>query len=191
MKIIWIIGGPGCGKGTQCDRIIKKYGFVHLSSGDLLRDEVASGSARGKELQNLMSKGLFVPTDIVLALIKEKIEKTKVENPSTKGILIDGYPRELEQGLQFEKDVCPVDSIIFFDASNKTLISRLLGRAAAATIKREDDNEETIKKRIEIFNEKNGKIIEHYKNKCLRINAELNVDEIFKLVSEALDKLLA
>lgn len=62
MKIIWIVGGPGCGKGTQCDLMIKKYGFAHLSSGDLLRDEVASGSPRGAELQELMSKGLFVPT---------------------------------------------------------------------------------------------------------------------------------
>lgn len=64
MKTIWVIGGPGCGKGTQCDRIIKKYGFLHLSSGDLLRDEVASGSPRGASLQELMSKGLFVPTVI-------------------------------------------------------------------------------------------------------------------------------
>lgn len=62
MKTIWVIGGPGCGKGTQCDRIIEKYGFLHLSSGDLLRAEVASGSERGASLQDLMSKGLFVPT---------------------------------------------------------------------------------------------------------------------------------
>jgi len=62
MKTIWIIGGPGCGKGTQCDRMIEKYGFLHLSSGDLLRAEVASGSERGATLQDLMSKGLFVPT---------------------------------------------------------------------------------------------------------------------------------
>ena len=62
MKTIWVIGGPGCGKGTQCDKIIEKYGLIHLSSGDLLREEVASGSPRGASLQELMSKGLFVPT---------------------------------------------------------------------------------------------------------------------------------
>lgn len=62
MKTIWVIGGPGCGKGTQCDKIIAKYGLLHLSSGDLLREEVASGSSRGESLQELMSKGLFVPT---------------------------------------------------------------------------------------------------------------------------------
>ncbi|KAL7307360.1 hypothetical protein TKK_0000548 [Trichogramma kaykai] len=191
MKTIWIIGGPGCGKGTQCDRIVKKYGFVHLSSGDLLREEVASGSPRGAELQELMSKGLFVPTDVVLSLIKERIDKAKAEDPCCKGVLIDGYPRELEQGIQFEKDVCPVDLIVFFDVRNETLISRLLGRAAAAAVKRADDNEETIKKRIEIFNEKNGKIVDHYTDKCLRINAEGAVDDIFAQVVEAIDKLLA
>ena len=62
MKTIWIVGGPGCGKGTQCERIIAKYGFYHISSGDLLREEVASGSPRGASLQEAMSQGLFVPT---------------------------------------------------------------------------------------------------------------------------------
>ncbi|XP_058796538.1 adenylate kinase isoenzyme 1 [Phymastichus coffea] len=191
MKTIWIIGGPGCGKGTQCERIIAKYGFAHLSSGDLLREEVASGSPRGAELQELMSKGLFVPTDVVLTLIKERIAKARSEQPSLRAVLVDGYPRELEQGLQFEKDVSAVDLIIFFDVRNETLVGRLLGRAAAAAVKRDDDNEETIKKRIEIFNEKNGKIVEHYKDKCLKINAEGSVDDVFSQVSQAIDKLLA
>lgn len=105
----------------------------------------------------------------MLTLIKERIAKAQSENPGLKGVLVDGYPRELDQGLQFEKTVSPVDLIIFFDVRNETLISRLLGRAAAAAVKRADDNEETIKKRIEIFNEKNGQIVDHYKDKCLRV----------------------
>ncbi|XP_046821076.1 adenylate kinase isoenzyme 1 isoform X2 [Vespa crabro] len=189
MKTIWVIGGPGCGKGTQCDRIIKKYGFLHLSSGDLLRDEVASGSPRGASLQELMSKGLFVPTDIVLELIKEKMEKASTEGTTKTGFLIDGYPRELEQGILFEKNVCSVDLILFFDVSNETMTKRLLGRAEVS--QRADDNAETIKKRIEIFNEKNDKIVEHYKDKLVRINAEGSVDEIFDEVCKALDRLLA
>lgn len=68
MKTIWVIGGPGCGKGTQCSKIIDKYGLLHISSGDLLREEVASGSSRGASLQDLMSKGLFVPTVIIFYL---------------------------------------------------------------------------------------------------------------------------
>ena len=104
MKTVWIIGGPGCGKGTQCERIIAKYGFFHISSGDLLREEVASGSPRGASLQETMSQGLFVPTDIVLDLIRERMEKAKTEKATKTGFLIDGYPRELEQGLLFEKE---------------------------------------------------------------------------------------
>ncbi|XP_068969195.1 adenylate kinase isoenzyme 1 isoform X1 [Bombus flavifrons] len=188
MKTVWIIGGPGCGKGTQCERIIAKYGFFHISSGDLLREEVASGSPRGASLQETMSQGLFVSTDIVLDLIRERMEKAKKEKATETGFLIDGYPRELEQGLLFEKKVCPVDLIIFFDVSNETLEKRLLGRAAVS--KRADDNLETIKKRIQIFNVKNGEIVNHYKDKVLRINAEGSVDDIFAEVSKALDALL-
>ncbi|XP_011635902.1 adenylate kinase isoenzyme 1 [Pogonomyrmex barbatus] len=189
MKTIWVIGGPGCGKGTQCDRMIEKYGFLHLSSGDLLRAEVASGSERGASLQDLMSKGLFVPTDIVLELIKEKMDKARKEGVTKTGFLIDGYPREKDQGILFEEKVCPVDLILFFDVANDTLKKRLLGRAAVS--QRADDNEETIEKRIKIFNEKNSEIIEHYKDKVVRINAEGTVDEIFVEVTKALDTLLA
>ncbi|KYN18812.1 Adenylate kinase isoenzyme 1 [Trachymyrmex cornetzi] len=105
MKTIWVIGGPGCGKGTQCDRMIEKYGFLHLSSGDLLRAEVASGSERGASLQDLMSKGLFVPTDIVLELIKEQMDKAREEGTTETGFLIDGYPREKDQGILFEEKI--------------------------------------------------------------------------------------
>ena len=190
MKTIWVIGGPGSGKGTQCERIIEKYGFFHISSGDLLREEVASGSPRGASLQELMSKGLFVPTDIVLDLIRERMNKAKEEGSTKTGFLIDGYPRELDQGILFEKNVCPVDSIIFFEVSNETLKKRLLGRAAVSKITRDDDNEETINKRIEIFNVKNGEIIEHYKDKVAKINAEGSVDDIFAEVTKVLDPLL-
>ncbi|XP_076636922.1 adenylate kinase 1 [Colletes latitarsis] len=189
MKTVWIIGGPGCGKGTQCERIIAKYGFCHISSGDLLREEVASGSPRGASLQELMSKGLFVPTDIVLDLIRERMEKAKKEESTKTGFLIDGYPRELEQGILFEKNVCTVDMIIFFDVSNETMTKRLLGRAAVS--QRADDNEETIKKRIEIFNVKNGEIVQHYTDKVVKINAEGTVDAVFAEATKALDTLLA
>ena len=101
-NIIFVSGGPGSGKGTQCERIVKKYGYTHLSSGDLLREEVKSGSERGKNLNEMMQKGLLVPNQIVLDMIKDAIQK----NLSTsKGFLIDGYPRAVEQALEFEKQV--------------------------------------------------------------------------------------
>ena len=100
-KIVFIVGGPGSGKGTQCDRIVQKYGYCHLSSGDLLRAEVASGSERGQKLQEIMKKGELVPLETVLAMIKDKM----IANSSASGFLIDGYPREVAQGEQFESTV--------------------------------------------------------------------------------------
>lgn len=102
MPIIWVLGGPGSGKGTQCARLVERYGFQHLSSGDLLRDEVASGSDKGKELSEMMVKGILVPRAVVLDLIKQAMLKAL---ESAKGFLIDGYPREVEQGVDFEDQV--------------------------------------------------------------------------------------
>jgi adenylate kinase len=96
------VGGPGSGKGTQCEKISKKYGYTHLSSGDLLREEVKSGSERGKQLNELMQKGILVSNQIVLDMIKEAMLKNV---NTSKGFLIDGYPREIDQGLEFEKQV--------------------------------------------------------------------------------------
>merc|ERR1711879_695069 len=79
LPVVWVLGGPGCGKGTQCDKIVAKYGFTHLSSGDLLRDEVKSGSDRGKQLNAMMEKGDLVPLFVVLDLLSEAIFPNWVE----------------------------------------------------------------------------------------------------------------
>lgn len=134
----------------------------------------------------------------MLSLIKERMDKARQDGSTKTGFLIDGYPRELEQGLQFEKDVsrlfqllhiynylfiyyvmqvCPVDLILFFDVKNDTMKTRLLGRAAVS--QRADDNEETIVKRIEIFNEKNNKIVEHYKDKVVRVSICINIHLLY------------
>ncbi|KAF2884770.1 hypothetical protein ILUMI_21377 [Ignelater luminosus] len=186
VPIIWVLGGPGSGKGTQCDKIVAKYGFTHLSSGDLLRNEVSSGSPRGQELSAIMEKGELVPMEVVLDLLKEAILKSL---PNSKGFLIDGYPREKEQGVMFEKNISPVDLVLFFDASEETLVKRLLGRAE--TSGRVDDNEETIKKRLHTFNTHNDQVISQYTAKLKRINAERDVGAIFQEVESYLDPLVA
>jgi hypothetical protein len=101
-KILFVVGGPGSGKGTQCAKIAEEYGYTHISSGDLLRDEVKSGSERGKKLNEMMQKGQLVPNKVVLDLIKEAM-LAKVD--SSNGFLIDGYPRQVDQGTEFEKEV--------------------------------------------------------------------------------------
>lgn len=100
--VVFIVGGPGSGKGTQCEKIAKKYGYTHLSSGDLLREEVKSGSHRGKELNEMMQKGILVSNQLVLDMIKDAM--TSRLKQST-GFLIDGYPRQVDQGVEFENQV--------------------------------------------------------------------------------------
>merc|ERR1712241_1079941 len=117
-KIIFIVGGPGSGKGTQCEKIVAKYGYCHLSSGDLLRAEVASGSEKGKALQETMTKGELVSLDTVLDLMKTNIEA----NSDAKGFLIDGYPRTVDQGIEFEKKVGECCAVVYLEADNETMV---------------------------------------------------------------------
>jgi len=184
-RIVFVLGGPGSGKGTQCDKIVAKYGFTHLSTGDLLRDEVNSGSARGKELTAIMEKGDLVPLDTVLSMLRDAmVKKASV----SKGFLIDGYPRELEQGKKFESDVAPVQSVLYFEVADATMKARLLKRAE--TSGRADDNETTIVKRLKTFHDHTEPVIAYYEkqNKVCRIVAEGTVDEIFAKVVAHLDK---
>lgn len=185
VKIVFVLGGPGCGKGTQCDKIVAKYGYTHLSTGDLLRDEVASGSARGKQLTQIMERGDLVPLDTVLGLLRDAMLK---KASTSKGFLIDGYPRELDQGKKFEADVAPVNAVLYFEVSDETMTKRLLKRAE--TSGRVDDNEETIKKRLKTFHNHTQPVIDYYtgQNKVCQIVAEGTIDEIFAKVTAYLDK---
>lgn len=186
VKIIFVLGGPGSGKGTQCDKIVAKYGFTHLSTGDLLRDEVKSGSERGKQLTAIMERGDLVPLDTVLGLLRDAMIKKAA---TSKGFLIDGYPRELDQGKRFESEVAPVVSVLYFEVADETMKKRLLKRAE--TSGRVDDNEETIVKRLKTFHQHTQPVIDYYakQNKVCKIVAEGSVDDIFAQVTSHLDKI--
>ncbi|GMT31554.1 hypothetical protein PFISCL1PPCAC_22851, partial [Pristionchus fissidentatus] len=186
VPIFFIVGGPGSGKGTQCEKIVAKYGLSHLSSGDLLRDEVKSGSPRGAQLTKIMEAGQLVPLTVVLDLIKEAMLKEVAKG--SKGFLIDGYPREVAQGDQFEAEIMPAKLAVYFEVSEETLVKRLLKRAE--TSGRADDNMDTIKLRLKTFNEATAPVVAHYekKRKLARIKAEGTVDEIFAEVDKHFDK---
>ena len=184
LPVIWVLGGPGCGKGTQCEKIVAKYGFTHLSSGDLLRDEVKSGSDRGKTLNGMMEKGELVPLFVVLDLLAEAmISKLS----GSKGFLIDGYPREVAQGQEFEKEICPCSKILYFEVSDETMTERLLKRGQSSG--RVDDNVDTIKKRLDTFHKHSEPVMDAYAAKCAKIPAERAVDDIFADVCKALDSI--
>ncbi|KAM6316134.1 LOW QUALITY PROTEIN: adenylate kinase isoenzyme 1 [Podargus strigoides] len=185
-KIIFVVGGPGSGKGTQCEKIVQKYGYTHLSTGDLLRAEVSSGSERGKKLQAIMEKGELVPLDTVLDMLRDAmVAKADV----SKGFLIDGYPREVKQGEEFEKKIAPPTLLLYVDAGKETMVKRLLKRGE--TSGRVDDNEETIKKRLETYYKATEPVIAFYKSRGIvrQLNAEGSVEEVFRQVCSHLDSL--
>merc|ERR1712142_586671 len=168
-KIVFIVGGPGSGKGTQCDRIVQKYGYCHLSSGDLLRAEVASGSERGQKLQEIMKKGELVPLETVLAMIKDKM----MANSTASGFLIDGYPREVAQGEQFESTIAAATAVLYLDVANETMTQRLINRGK--TSGRADDNEETIRARLDTFAK--ATVVAYYKEKGKLFEVERSIAE--------------
>lgn len=185
--IIWILGGPGCGKGTQCDKIVEKYKFKHFSTGDLLRAEVASGSAKGQALQAIMKAGKLVSNEDVLDILQDAMVK---EMSNASGFLIDGYPREKSQGISFEMAISPVDLIIFFDCSDETMVTRIKHRAAQSAVVRADDNDATIRTRLETFRKNTNEILEQYTSRTVIINGERGVDEIFADVVAAIDSIV-
>jgi len=159
-KIIFVVGGPGSGKGTQCEKIVQKYGYTHLSTGDLLRAEVSSGSARGKMLSEIMEKGQLVPLETVLDMLRDAMV-AKVD--TSKGFLIDGYPREVQQGEEFELKIGQPTLLLYVDAGPETMTQRLLKRGE--TSGRVDDNEETIKKRLETYYKATEPVIAFYEKR--------------------------
>lgn len=178
-KICFVIGGPGSGKGTQCEMLVAQHHLAHFSSGDLLRAEVGSGSERGKQLENVMKEGKLVDMDVVIELLREAIEKSHSEHPE-KIILLDGFPREMEQAKKFEEKVCKATYVLSFDCSETTMTERLLARAK--TSGRADDNIETIKKRLVTFTSATKPVLAHYgtEGQLVSVSAEDAKETIFK-----------
>jgi len=133
----------------------------------------------------MMKNGVLVPRAVVLALIQQAMLKNL---DAAKGFLIDGYPREVEQGVDFEDQIAPAALVIYFDCSDETMTKRLLGRALSSG--RADDNEETIKKRLVTFHQCSEPVIQKYTSKCVSIPADVDVDTITTQCFESVDKML-
>ena len=188
MLNIIICGAPGCGKGTQSDLIVEKYGLKHLSTGDLLRSEIAEKSELGKEAESYISKGNLVPDKMIFDILSKAIaEQTKNSN----GIILDGFPRNVAQAEALEELVASLkkETTVLLDmhVDNQELITRLLKRGE--TSGRSDDNMDTIKKRLEIYHTKTAPVSDFYKNKnkYAAIDGMGTIDEIFGRISGVID----
>ncbi|HEY9341159.1 MAG TPA: adenylate kinase [Hanamia sp.] len=185
-----LFGPPGSGKGTQSEKLIAKYNLKHLSTGDLLRSEIARKSFLGMEAKKFMDKGNLVPDEVVIGMINDALDN----NPGIEGFLFDGFPRTAIQAealdkLLSEKDTC-IDVMIALDVSEQELIHRLLKRGETSG-RADDDNEQVIKARIVEYHKKTAAVADHYKkaHKVVLIKGEGSVEEIFGRLSDEIDLL--
>jgi adenylate kinase family enzyme len=165
--------------------MVKQYGFRHLSTGDLLREAVKYGTPKGKEIDATMKEGKLVSSELLVELVKEKIERYNYKGR----YLLDGFPRGQENIDVWNKIMgkwADIKGIFYFECEENELVNRLLGRAK--TSGRVDDNEETIKKRIKTFKDETEPVIKSYgeSGKLIRINAMNSIDKVSNDVKEAL-----
>jgi UMP-CMP kinase len=185
-----VLGGPGAGKGTQCARLARDYAFTHLSAGDLLRAEQARpGSELGAMLRELLREGQIVPSAVTVRLLEEAMAAALAAGAGP-NFLVDGFPREMQQALDFERDVVPAAAVLFFDCPPDEMRRRLLSRGR--TSGRSDDNEQSVAKRLRVFVDTSMPVVRHYdaQGKTLRVAASSPPDEVYAEVKRELRRVL-
>ena len=182
LPIVWILGGPGSGKGTQSAKIEAKYGLIHLSIGQLLRDLANSDPIIGQQLMAIFKSGGNVPSPFVISVLTEAMI---AKLPGAKGFILDGFPRRLDQAQEFERKIGPCQLLLYLDVGVETLASRLIKRGQ--TSGRLDDNMETIPRRLN-FRARLEPVLAAYAERCVWIPADQSRDNVFEAVSAALDQ---
>jgi adenylate kinase len=177
---IILFGPPGSGKGTQSERLIDKYGLIHLSTGNLLREEIVKKTQLGLEAKNFMDNGQLVPDSVVIGMIRSAIKN----NPNAKGFLFDGFPRTVAQAQALDEllaeNQSEINTVLALEVGEEELVGRLLNRGK--TSGRSDDvNEEIIRARIVEYQNKTSPVAGYYKqfDKFVPIKGEGDIEEIF------------
>lgn len=214
MRIV-LLGAPGSGKGTQAKKLMAEKHIPQVSTGDMLREAVASGTRFGLKAKSVMDAGDLVPDEVVLGIISERLALPDAEN----GFILDGFPRTTQQAVDLEELLdemeTPLDTAVLMDVDFDILLKRLTGRrtcsitgtllnvhystqeeldactaAGGELIQREDDNEETIGNRLEVYRENTEPLIDFYRkrNKLVTISAEGSIDEVYDRLLDALSK---
>ena len=187
MLNIVIFGAPGSGKGTQSARIVEKYGLNHISTGDVLRSEIAAGSELGKLAKSLIDNGQLIPDELMVNILAAKLDALA----GGKGVIFDGFPRTIAQAESLkailEERGQKVTAMIELDVPEEELMDRLIKRGQESG--RADDNEETIKKRLVVYREQTAPLKEWYKNdgKHCYINGLGELDRIFADIVAAIE----
>lgn len=184
-----IFGAPGSGKGTQSEKLIAHYGLTHISTGEVLRAEIAADTELGKVADSYISKGQLIPDDLMVDILASEVDRLR---PEAKGFIFDGFPRTIPQAEALKKMLEArgeeVHSVIGLEVADEELMERLIKRGAVSG--RADDNAETINKRLQVYHNTTSPLREYYQNegKYHAIHGSGHVDEIFGKISETIDK---
>ncbi|PCH38781.1 UMP-CMP kinase [Wolfiporia cocos MD-104 SS10] len=199
VTVIFVLGGPGAGKGTQCANLVQDFGFCHLSAGDLLRAEQnREGSQYGEMIRTYIREGQIVPMEVTIKLLENAMRAALDEKRTGAGwedgrgrFLIDGFPRKMDQAVKFDEEVCTSSLVLFFTTTEEEMLKRLLKRGE--TSGREDDNEESIKKRFRVYNEQTMPVIEHFnkQHKVASVDATATIEEVHQKAKSVIEKLFA
>lgn len=187
MLNIVIFGAPGSGKGTQSEMIVNKFGLDHISTGDVLRAEIKAGTELGKTAKGLIDNGQLIPDDLMVSILAAKLNTLT----ASKGVIFDGFPRTIAQAEALKKLLNDrgqdVTAMIELDVPEEELMKRLLKRGEESG--RADDNEETIKKRLVVYNQQTAPLKEWYKNegKHCYINGLGELPRIFGDIAAAIE----
>lgn len=190
MKNIVIFGAPGSGKGTQSDLIIKKYNLNHISTGDVLRNEIKNGTPLGRTAKAYIDKGQLIPDDLMVQILASVYDSFGKEH---KGVIFDGFPRTIPQAEALKKMLNErghhVAAMIELEVPEDELMTRLVKRGQMSG--RSDDNEETIRKRLDVYHSQTAPLIDWYKNEGIyhHINGLGELDRIFGDISDVIDNL--
>ena len=203
-----LLGGPGAGKGTQSDKLIEDYGLAHISTGDMLRAAVAEGTELGKQAKAYMDAGNLVPDDLIIALVTARLEQDDTKD----GFILDGFPRTTAQAVALDAELSamerPLDAALLIDVDPEVIIKRLSSRRVCRTCgyigtvddkvcpkdggemyQRADDNEATIRNRLEVFQKQTSPLIDYYRgcDLLVTVDGDRSPDEVYAEIREALD----
>ena len=179
-KRLLFLGPPGAGKGTQAKLLCNEKGLLHLSTGDLLREEVSQATDLGRQASEIMNKGELVSDSLVLTIVQKKLGNAQ------NGWLLDGFPRNISQAIALNEFLIkinqPIETVISLEINDEILVNRLLSRG------REDDNESVIRHRLEVYRDKTAPLIDHYNSQGILqiVKGDLLVEEVFNLIKEKL-----
>jgi adenylate kinase len=210
-----LLGPPGAGKGTQAERIKNRYGLAHLSTGDMLREAVAAGTEVGRQAKAIMDAGRLVPDDVMIRLVADRVAQPDCAS----GFILDGFPRTLAQAEALDRLLAErglqLDAVVEFEVDDEALVERISGRFACATcganyhdqfrptkvkgvcdacgssefVRRQDDNEATVRARLDAYHAQTAPLLPYYRNKGLLLSVDgmAEIDRVTTQLFKAID----